>query len=35
MAAVEQASSLAVDFTPVVGDLKGLAEVATGKDLIT
>jgi hypothetical protein len=30
-----QVTSLAVDFTPVIGDAKGLVEVFTGKDLIT
>ncbi len=29
------ATSIGIDFIPVVGDLKGLAEVATGYDLIT
>jgi len=32
---IDQGASLAVDFTPVVGDVKGLIEVGTGKDLIT
>jgi hypothetical protein len=32
---VDQTASLAVDFTPIVGDAKGLVEVATGKDLFT
>jgi RHS repeat-associated protein len=31
----EQASSLIVDFTPGVGDVKGLAEAFTGEDLVT
>jgi len=32
---IKQGASLAVDFTPGLGDAKGLAEVFTGKDLIT
>jgi hypothetical protein len=32
---VTATTALAVDVTPVVGDLKGLIEVGTGRDLIT
>jgi RHS repeat-associated protein len=32
---IKQGSALAVDFTPGAGDLKGLAEVFTGRDVIT
>jgi hypothetical protein len=32
---IAQGASLTVDFIPVVGDVKGLAEVFTGRDLIT
>jgi RHS repeat-associated protein len=34
-AMVDRAASLVVDFTPIVGDAKGVAEGVTGKDLVT